>query len=67
MVDRQVIRPDKLLLQNLSVRATKGGDSAKIATILYDRFSLGYIISRWRAETGEEVAAFTRGKYIDHL
>lgn len=59
---RQLLRPSNMILESLSQRGSGSDSAAKVANMLHRRFSLGYIISRWRTETGEEVAAFNRGK-----
>ncbi|KAI8631388.1 hypothetical protein F5Y19DRAFT_394874 [Xylariaceae sp. FL1651] len=60
----QMLRPKANVLDNLLRKAKEDQADSGAAALLHQRFSLGYTLSRWRAETGEETAAFYRGPFI---
>jgi len=61
---RQMLRPREQVLDSLHRKAKQSQDNPNAASLLHQRFSLGYTLSRWRAETGEETAAFYRGPFV---
>jgi hypothetical protein len=65
----QMLRPKKDVLVALDAQAQnalKDGDTKKQRALdsLSQRFTAGYTLARWRAETGEETVAFTRGPLV---
>ncbi|KAK6433131.1 hypothetical protein LTR95_010690 [Oleoguttula sp. CCFEE 5521] len=67
----QMLKPPQSLLKGLdsASTATSGTPAvltkqAKTAGALHKRLDAGYSIARWRTETGEETAAFSRGPLV---
>lgn len=62
----QMLRPKTDVLGSLAaqVQAASTPADAKALDSLRRRFSSGYTLARWRAETGEESAAFSRGPLV---
>ncbi|KAH7227157.1 uncharacterized protein BKA55DRAFT_584232 [Fusarium redolens] len=69
--NQQMLRVDDKVLagldlankQNNAFRDTSSIKS-QVSTVLADRLRMGYTISRWRTQTGEETSAFTRGPLV---
>ncbi|KAF4343950.1 hypothetical protein FBEOM_2107 [Fusarium beomiforme] len=69
--NQQMLRVDDKVLAGLDYankqnEASEGTSSIKsqVSTVLADRLRMGYTISRWRTQTGEETSAFTRGPLV---
>jgi len=61
--NRQQLRVDDQTIDSLL--AVPGGDvKSQVSKILADRLRMGYSVSRWRTQTGEETAAFNRGPLV---
>ncbi|KJX99851.1 hypothetical protein TI39_contig350g00005 [Zymoseptoria brevis] len=64
----QMLRAPEIVLKNLreqviEPRTTDVTEQKGIASV-YQRLSAGYTLSRWRCESGEETAAFSRGPLV---
>ncbi|RKK29751.1 hypothetical protein BFJ66_g13474 [Fusarium oxysporum f. sp. cepae] len=68
--NQQMLRVDDKVLAGLDLankQNTASGDNSiksQVSTVLADRLRIGYTISRWRTQTGEETSAFTRGPLV---
>jgi hypothetical protein len=64
---RQVIRPNGIVMDQLKkiIQNDPPSTRSQAAKQLYARFHLGYTVSRWRTETGEETSAFNRGTCLE--
>ncbi|KAK2684103.1 hypothetical protein RAB80_002049 [Fusarium oxysporum f. sp. vasinfectum] len=68
--NQQMLRVDDKVLAGLDLankqNSASGDNSIKsqVSTVLADRLRMGYTISRWRTQTGEETSAFTRGPLV---
>lgn len=60
---RQQLRANDKIIDDLD-RVTAGGVKSQVSKILADRLRMGYTVSRWRTQTGEETAAFNRGPLV---
>jgi hypothetical protein len=64
----QYLRPDKEKVIDEVKKASEdlkqSPDDRKALSAMHDRLQAGYTIARWRAETGEETAAFQRGPLV---
>jgi hypothetical protein len=62
----QPLRPLESILTSMSTGASAQPPTtlSRAAQILHDRLEKSYTISRWRAATGEETAAFNRGPLV---
>jgi len=63
----QMLKPLQSILTDLdkaSTDKTKTSDQHAAASTLFKRLDAGYSLARWRAETGEETAAFSRGPLV---
>ena len=58
----QPLRPSPKNVATPSATATPAGKTA--VKLLNDRFTAGYTLARWRSETGEKSAAFSRGPLV---
>ena len=67
MEGKQMLKPPQFILDNLKFAMTdtdKTTDQQAAASTLFNRLDAGYSLARWRAETGEETAAFSRGPLV---
>ena len=55
--NQQMLNVDKQILKQLD-------NSTESSTIITERLKQGYTLSRWRAQSGEETAAFNRGPLV---
>lgn len=61
----QMLRPPTEVIDALKTNKPEAtATDTKARAALADRFSKGYTLSRWRCETGEVTAAFTRGPLV---
>lgn len=62
----QMLCPSKDVLGALNAQALVENDTKKQKALesLSQRFTAGYTLARWRAETGEETVAFSRGPLV---
>jgi hypothetical protein len=59
------LQPKDEALEQVKKQALAASGKAKIAfASMHQRLTEGYSIARWRAETGEETAAFSRGPLV---
>ncbi|KAJ9494738.1 hypothetical protein H2202_009814 [Exophiala xenobiotica] len=66
--NRQMLRiDDKLLFQlesGANAAPSDGNVKSQVSKILADRLKMGYTLSRWRTQTGEESTALNRGALV---
>ena len=60
----QMLRPKKTKLDELANTSANDETKRQILEHLGKRISDGYTLTRWRAETGEETVAFSRGPLL---
>ena len=63
---QQMLRMEDSRIQSLdhSIGTGKPTPQSQVAQIMSARIKNGYTLSRWRTQTGEETAAFTRGPLV---
>jgi hypothetical protein len=64
---QQMLRTNDQARSNLEAISSPGGGApgkAQAAKVLAERLRLGYTISRWRTQSGEETAAFNRSPLV---
>lgn len=68
--NQQMLRVDDKVIARLDLANAQNGASnnsslkSQVSTVLADRLRLGYTVSRWRTQSGEETSAFTRGPLV---